>query len=108
MTKNVLSTDLVCQKSGNIVSDMDGEKVMLSISNSKYYNLGKTGGVIWETIETPIVVTKLIHLLVSQFDVEYTVCEEEVLSFLSQLNKEDLIVVKESSEALNLNSKGTV
>ena len=33
---------------GNIVSDMGGEKVMLSIENGKYYNLGEMGGEIWE------------------------------------------------------------
>ena len=27
---------------------MDGEKVMLSINNGKYYNLGEIGGDIWE------------------------------------------------------------
>jgi len=31
---------------GNIVSNMDGEKVMLSIKNGKYYNLGEIGGFI--------------------------------------------------------------
>lgn len=34
----------IVQSEGNIVSDMDGEKVMLSIKNGKYYNLGKIGG----------------------------------------------------------------
>ena len=38
----------VMQSEGNIVSDMDGEKVMMSVSNNKYYNLGVMGGEIWE------------------------------------------------------------
>lgn len=33
---------VIVQVEGNIVSDMDGEKVMLSIKNGKYYNLGES------------------------------------------------------------------
>ena len=38
------------QVKGNIVSDMGGEKVMLSVNKGKYYNLGEIGGDIWELI----------------------------------------------------------
>ena len=36
-----LPVEKFVQKEGNVVSDMDGEKVMLSIHNGKYYNLGE-------------------------------------------------------------------
>ena len=35
---------VIVQSEGFLVSDMDGEKVMLSIDNGKYYNLGEIGG----------------------------------------------------------------
>lgn len=34
----------IVQSEENIVSDMDGEKVMLNVRKGKYYNLGETGG----------------------------------------------------------------
>lgn len=37
----------------NVVSDMDGEKVMLSVHNVKYYNLGEVGGLTWELMNEP-------------------------------------------------------
>jgi len=43
----------VVQKPGAIVSEMNGEKVMLSVENGKYYNLGRQGGRIWELIASP-------------------------------------------------------
>ena len=43
-TKKISCNHLVVQSPGNIVSDMDGEKVMLSVHNGKYYNLGEIGG----------------------------------------------------------------
>lgn len=87
----LLKEHLVSQEEGNIVSDMDGEKVMLSIHNGKYYNLGEMGGEIWEQIEEPISVGEVISQLVTQYDVEQDECEDEVMSFLHQLLEEGLI-----------------
>lgn len=75
----------------NIVSDMDGEKVMLDIASGKYYNLGAVGGAIWDLLEQPMTVKQLVDELVKQYDVEQAVCEEQVLAFLEQLSAEGLI-----------------
>ncbi len=72
----------VIQVKGNIVSDMGGEKVMLSIENGKYYNLGEMGGEIWELIQDKITVNEIIVTLLSKYDVEKSVCEEQVVTFL--------------------------
>lgn len=93
MIKNYsISKDhLVSQKEGNFVSDMDGEKVMLSIHNGKYYNLGEIGGEIWERITQPIPVKELITILIDRYDVVESECEEQVMSFLNLLYKEGLM-----------------
>ncbi|MGP4106313.1 lasso peptide biosynthesis PqqD family chaperone [Virgibacillus sp. L01] len=82
---------LVSQKEGNIVSDMDGEKVMLSIHNGKYYNLGEMGGEIWELLKEPITIQNLVAALTEQYDVEHSECEEQVLSFLTLLLEEGIV-----------------
>lgn len=87
---------IVGQGKGNIVSDMGGEKVMLSVSNGKYYNLGEMGGEIWEMIEKPTLINELISKLMDQYNVGKSQCEEEVLSFLELLQNEKLIQVQES------------
>nr|WP_246120619.1 lasso peptide biosynthesis PqqD family chaperone [Bacillus nitratireducens] len=95
MEKHMISMQQrIVQAEGNIVSDMDGEKVMLSISNGKYYNLGKMGGIIWERIEKPIKVSKLLNELTSEYEVEDFECKEQVLLFLEQLLGENLIKLK--------------
>ncbi|MEW4264766.1 lasso peptide biosynthesis PqqD family chaperone [Priestia megaterium] len=101
MIKNqFISMDqLVNQGTGHIVSDMDGEKVMLSIHNGKYYNLGEIGGQIWEQIKEPISVRELIATLVAQYNVAQSDCEEQVIAFLSQLIKEDLIQLEENNRS---------
>ncbi|MFD0771244.1 lasso peptide biosynthesis PqqD family chaperone [Bacillus sp. CGMCC 1.60114] len=85
----------VVQSKGNIVSDMDGEKVMLNVQKGKYYNLGEMGGEIWDLIEEPITVDQLVNKLTSNYDVERIECEEQVLSFLELLFKEHLIHIED-------------
>ena len=97
VNETIALTTSVVQADGNIVSDMGGEKVMLSIANGKYYNLGTVGGTIWEYIKEPISVEQLVDKLVMEFDVKRAVCEEQVVSFLQTLNKEGLIQVQTES-----------
>jgi hypothetical protein len=85
----------IVQAEGNIVSDMDGEKVMLSVRNGKYYNLGYVGGIIWDHLSEPINVLRLIQKLISEYDVNQSDCEEQVFSFLENLLEEGLIHVSE-------------
>ena len=93
MTKTMSKNLVVSQVAGNIVSDMDGEKVMLSVENGKYYNLGDIGGEIWELVEEPISIQELITRLVAQYDVTENECEVQVISFLDHMLAEDLIKV---------------
>ncbi|WP_088079128.1 lasso peptide biosynthesis PqqD family chaperone [Bacillus mycoides] len=87
----------IVQSEENIVSDMDGEKVMLNVQKGKYYNMGETGGEIWELIKTPIMVTELVSTLLSKYNIERGDCEEQVLSFLECLFQEGLIQIKDQS-----------
>ncbi len=83
--------DIVTQVEGNVCSDMDGEKVMLSVKNGKYYNLGETGGFIWDLIEKPIKVNEIIEKMKAIYDVNDQDCEIQVRSFLESLIGEGLI-----------------
>lgn len=92
MITNQLDTKY-SQSPGNIVSDMDGEKVMLSVSNGKYYNLGELGGEIWELIKEPVTIQELVTTLQSQYNVDQTDCKEQVTDFLSQLLEQGLVSI---------------
>lgn len=89
--RNIPLHSRIVQSQGNIVSDMDGEKVMMNIHNGNYYNLGKIGGRIWELIGDPVTAAGLVHALMAEYEVEQAVCEEHVNSFLNRLLQEKLI-----------------
>ena len=92
---NISLHSLIVQSEGNIVSDMDGEKVMLSVHQGKYYNLGTTGGAIWELIQSPTSVLQLIEILTTEYAVQQTECQQQVFSFLELLLQEGLIRIEE-------------
>ena len=95
LTNQTISlNNIVSQSEGNIVSNMGVEKVMLSVQNGKYYNLGEIGGEIWDLIESPKSVNEVISSLVNEYDVTQADCEEQVLSFLEHLYNEKLIDLK--------------
>ena len=92
--------DIVTSCKENIVSDMGGEKVMLSVKNGNYYNLGYIGGQIWDAMAEPIAIGSLIEKLLAEFEVERTQCAEQVFTFLDHLRKEGLVLVHSQNQSV--------
>lgn len=90
-----LSPTAVITRNDEIVTaDMDGETVMMSIENGRYYNLGKMGTVIWALLEKPLTLDALVEKLTSAYDVSRAQCEAEVRAFLADMQNEALITVR--------------
>ncbi|MFJ8064747.1 lasso peptide biosynthesis PqqD family chaperone [Psychrobacillus sp. NPDC096426] len=83
----------VTQVEGNIISNMDGETVMLSIKNGKYYNLGVIGGYIWECVQEPVSLKNLIKSIQVEYDVTEEKCKTDLLPFIEKLRNEGLIKI---------------
>lgn len=80
------------RKSGLMTANMNGSAVMMDIATGKYYNLGETGGHIWELLEQPTTLSNLIQMLTTEYDVSAERCRADVLSFLQQLVDRDLLI----------------
>ena len=74
-----------------VTAEMDGETVMMSVETGKYYNLGKTGSVIWGMLGKPIVVDSIIESLLEKYQVGREQCEVEVLAFFAHVHEEGLV-----------------
>lgn len=84
-------SDIFEQCEGHIVSDMDGEKVMLSVQKGKYYNLGEVGGKIWDLLSEPSSVQQIVDRLLTEYEVDPSLCLDQVVSFLQHLLTEGLV-----------------
>ncbi|GAK38792.1 lasso peptide biosynthesis PqqD family chaperone [Paenibacillus urinalis] len=83
------------QQEGHVVSDMNGDKVMMSIQSGKYYNLGRTGGRIWELLADGNTISEIVNILSAEYSIDQSTCGQQVELFMNSLLKEGLIKQKE-------------
>ena len=63
----------------------------MSIKNSKYYGLDSVGTRIWALIEKPKRINEVVDEVLKEYNVERTICEDNVLELMGKLLQEDLI-----------------
>jgi len=85
--------NIVAQKIGLDSTDMNGEIVMMDINKGKYYGFNIVGSRIWELIEKPLEVKKIISILLKEFTVDEPTCENSVMTFLNRLYHDDIISI---------------
>jgi hypothetical protein len=92
--KNISTESIVNQNEDIVASDIDDEKVMMSVEKGQYYSLDPVGSRVWELIEKPIKVSCLIDELVLKYDVDRKTCERDVVAFLDELNEDGILQVE--------------
>jgi hypothetical protein len=91
---NLINLQTTIKRNPELVSsDIDGEKVMMSLENGEYFGLDPVGSRIWELIENPISVDRLISLLLEEFEVGEAQCNSDTIEFLNQLQEKNLLII---------------
>ena len=90
------NNSIVSRKDEIISGDVDGETVMMSIEKGHYHSMNLTGNRIWEILENPCTVGKMIETLKDEFDAKPEVITEELYRFLDQLLERDIIQIDAS------------
>lgn len=94
MSKIEITVDTIIQRNNEVLtSDLDGEKVMMSIKRGEYYGLGKTGTFIWDHIEDPIKVNTLVKMITEKYKVDKNKCFTEISPFIIDLIEKELVIV---------------
>lgn len=86
-------TTTIVRTPDQVSGDIDGKVVLLSIANGEYYNMNEVGSRVWALLENPMTVGSLIEQLMNEFEVDRTTCEAEVVAFLDQLQKDNLLQI---------------
>ncbi|ABK97688.1 lasso peptide biosynthesis PqqD family chaperone [Pelobacter propionicus] len=93
-TNGISQESLVSQVKDIVASDIDDEKVMMSIEKGNYYGLDPVGSRVWELMEKPIKVSELIGALLGRYEVDRQTCEEDVLAFLRELHEAGIVRIE--------------
>ena len=93
MAKQILTPETIIQRNKEILtSDLDGEKVMMSIKRGEYYGLGKTGTFIWDNIDEPIKINDLVAMITEKYNVDKNQCLVDISPFITDLIEKELII----------------
>ena len=96
--KNPIGPDTVVAQIEELVSsDLDGETVMMSVKNGKYYGMDAIGSRVWALIKQPQPVAELCDILLTEFKVDREQCERDVLVFLNKLAEDNLVKVVDAN-----------
>lgn len=78
----------------HISCDLSGEAAILNLNNGIYYGLDQVGARVWKLIQEPARVSEVRDALLSQYDVEFERCEQDLLELLAEFMSNRLIDVE--------------
>jgi len=89
-----LNLDCIVQRDPNILSAIvDNDLVMVSVTSGYYYGLSDVAREIWESIERPKKISKIVSGLLKRYVVDHSTCLEQTLLFIETLSEEGLLRV---------------
>jgi hypothetical protein len=73
---------------------IDGEAIIMNLTNGAYYSMAGVGGLIWSGIEAEKTDTEILEMVVAQYAVSADVARHDVDALISALLEDGLIVVE--------------
>ncbi len=93
LPENLHKNTVVVRAEGMVATDMDGQWVMMSVENGKYYSLDPVGSRIWDLIERPFAIKDIVCVLLSEYKVAEKQCRTDVALFLNDMIERGLVDV---------------
>jgi hypothetical protein len=91
-TDDALSADtMMARCDGFIEAEIGNEIVALNVERGSCYGLNRVGSRIWGLLKIPVRVSDLCAVLVSEYEVDRSLCERQVLDLLEELRAEGLV-----------------
>lgn len=85
----------VVAATGQVSADLDGEAVILGLSNGVYYGLDPVGTFVWSAVKERVRVRDVRDAILKEYEVEADRCERDLLDLLEKMQSEGLIDVVE-------------
>lgn len=81
----------------HLYCDLNGEAVVLSLANGRYYGMNAVAARIWELVQEPRSVGEIEKSILLEYEVEPEVCKKQVSDLLQKMAAENLLVVVNES-----------
>jgi len=87
------ATDKATPDSDVIVTELDGEAVLLNLDTKLYFSLNATGVTIWKLLGEGLTLGQIGERLFQDYDVTPEKAQQCVLDLVGQLNDEKLVSI---------------
>jgi hypothetical protein len=87
------TSDKATPDSDIIVTELDGEAVLLNLETKLYFSLNATGVAIWKLLDEGLTLGQIGERLFQEYDVTPEKAQQSVLDLVGQLNDEKLVSV---------------
>ena len=71
---------------------LDGNIVIMTLADGKYFELNRVGAHIWAQLEQPASISEIVDQLAAQYEVDIDTCRAEVETWLSRMHELGLVV----------------
>ncbi|MBF0545524.1 MAG: PqqD family protein [Candidatus Riflebacteria bacterium] len=93
-TSQTLSLETVITHAPGVFrAELDGTLLLAAQYGGQGHCLDPVGLVIWEALVEPCSIASLCDLLSERYEVEKTVCENDVLTFISELLDKKMVMI---------------
>ena len=92
-TMITLETTISRNNTHVVATKIDEEVVILNSHSGNYYGLDEVGARIWEIMEKPCAISKILNTLLDEYDVERQQCEHDLLLLIDALDTRGLVNV---------------
>ena len=84
--------DTICASDDVVAREVAGEQVLLNLETGTYFGLNPVGAHVWQALERgPASIAALVDAVVSEFDAERDVVEEDLLALAADLVDNGLV-----------------
>lgn len=96
----IQNSSLFKVNSPNVVSEtIDGETVIVNLTDGTYYSLDRVGADVWNLIEQEFTTGNIVATILQRFTGEPEVIEDSVKTLILQLRAEKLLIPADEEES---------
>lgn len=88
---------VVTRVAGLAEAEIGGEIMLMNADKGAYYALNRAGSRVWIHIARPASVSAICDTLLTEFEVERDVCEQQLLDLLHEMQSEGIVEVREAA-----------
>ena len=87
----IVDATIISRSPSVLTAEVDGEVVMMSIEQGRYFGLDDIGSDIWRRIEPPCSFAALIDRLACDYDTDRTTIAADVQALLDRMAAQDVV-----------------